>query len=137
MELWNACREARLFEDVDYGQWGLVLLSPSSSAERTSEAREARPSEFRPDDIVIGEFIGDQELVVVASSESGRRPVLIALPLDGRHEWFLAAMTLGEFLARYFDANGDKYWEEPGSTPSQSCVNVKARVDNNGASATE
>jgi hypothetical protein len=68
---WAACREARLFEDVDYGQWGLALLAPSASAARTAQEREARPSEFGPDDIVLGEFLGDQELLVLAPSEKG------------------------------------------------------------------
>ena len=34
-ELWASCRSGRLFEDVDYGQWGLVLLDPESSFART------------------------------------------------------------------------------------------------------
>jgi hypothetical protein len=36
VEAWSVSRESRLFEDVDYGQWGLVLLSPAASAERTA-----------------------------------------------------------------------------------------------------
>jgi hypothetical protein len=111
LELWAACREARLFEDVDYGQWGLALLTPEASAARTAQEREARPIDFRPDDVVIGEFLGDQELVVLAPSETGQRRVLIALPLDSRAHWLAAAPSLGEFLATYFDAAGDKYWE--------------------------
>lgn len=110
-DLWAACREARLFEDVDYGQWGLTLLSPSASASRTANERDARPSDFKPDDVVVGEFLGDQELLVLAPSESGQRRVLIALPLDSRADWFGAAGDLGEFLVRYFDSSGEKYWE--------------------------
>jgi hypothetical protein len=111
LELWASCREARLFEDVEYGQWGLVLLGPAASRARTAQERAARPSDLRPDDVVVGEFLGDQELVVLAPSEAGRRRVLIALPLDGRDDWFAAASSLGEFLVRYFDAAGEKYWE--------------------------
>ncbi len=111
VDLWAACREARLFEDVDFGQWGLALLAPSASATRTTQERDARPSDLRPDDIVLGEFLGDQELLVLAPSETERRRVLIALPLDRRADWFGAAPGLGEFLARYFDSAGDKYWE--------------------------
>ena len=37
VQAWSVSRESRLFEDVDYGQWGLVLLSPTTSAERTAE----------------------------------------------------------------------------------------------------
>jgi hypothetical protein len=111
VDLWAACREGRLFEDVDHGQWGLALLAPSASAARTAQERGARPLEFRPDDIVLGAFLGDQELLVLAPSESGWRRILIALPLDDRSDWFGAAEDLGQFLKQYFDHVGDKYWE--------------------------
>jgi hypothetical protein len=111
VELWMMSRETRLFEDVENGQWGLVLLTPEGSAGCTAREREARPSDLRPDDIVIGEFLGDQELVVLAPSETGRRRMLIALPLDHRGDWFGAASNLGEFLENYFDAGGTKFWE--------------------------
>lgn len=111
LELWTVCRTARLFEDVDHGQWGLVLLSPSASAARTAQEREARPEEIRLDDVVLGEFLGDLELLLLAPSEIGRRRVLITLPLDGRADWAGAASGLREFLDRYFDNWGDKYWE--------------------------
>jgi hypothetical protein len=60
---WSTSRQWRLLEDVDYGQWGLVLLSPAASAQRTAEERARRPAACRVDDVVIGEFLGDQELV--------------------------------------------------------------------------
>lgn len=109
--LWMACREARLYEDIDYGQWGLALLSPSASASRTAREHEDRPFELKPDDIVLGEFLGDQELLVLAPSEADRRRILVALPLDSRTEWFGVASDLGSFLMQYFDASGNKYWE--------------------------
>lgn len=111
VDLWAVSRETRLFEDVDHGQWGLALLTPSASATRTAQERDARPVDLRPEDVVLGEFLGDQELLVLAQSETGRRRVLIALPLDSRAHWFGAAPDLGEFLARYFDSAGEKYWE--------------------------
>lgn len=37
-ELWSVIDAARLFEDVDYGQWGLVLLDQNGSRERTLKA---------------------------------------------------------------------------------------------------
>lgn len=111
ISLWAACRTARLFEDQDYGQWGLILLDPAASAARTAREREERPSEFHSDDIVVGEFLGDQELLVLAPSETGQRRMLVALPLDSRTEWFGAAQSIGLFLDQYFDHVGDKYWE--------------------------
>jgi hypothetical protein len=109
--LWSACRGARLFEDVEYGQWGLVILDPKTSAVRTVEERTARPHDLRSDDVVIGEFLGDQELLVIAPSERGQRRILVALPLDPRDDWFGAADALDQFLEKYFDASGDKFWE--------------------------
>jgi hypothetical protein len=113
MLVWRASRESRLFEDVDYGQWGLVLLSPAAAAERTATERAQRPEAYRDDDVVVGEFLGDQELVVLAPSEAGRGHVLIALPLDDRVDWFSAADDLAGFLDRYLEALGNKYWERP------------------------
>lgn len=109
VEAWTTARQARLFADVDYGQWGLVLLPPNESAQRTEKERSARSGEYRPGDVVVGEFLGDQELVVL---EGGSARVLIALPLDDRSDWFIAAEDLGQFLASYFEHGGDKFWEQ-------------------------
>jgi hypothetical protein len=111
VEAWSVSRESRLFEDVDYGQWGLVLLSPTASAHRTAEQRAERPDDYRPDDVVIGEFLGDLELLVMAPSEAGNRRILVALPLYDRPAWYAAASSLAQFLEKYLAAHGDKYWE--------------------------
>jgi hypothetical protein len=110
VQVWSVSRQARLFEDVEYGQWGLVLLSPAASAQRTAEERARRPGIYRADDVVIGEFLGDQELVVLAPSEI-RGHVLVALPLDDRGDWYPAASDLAEFLDRYLSAFGNTFWE--------------------------
>ena len=111
---WLTSRQSRLFEDVDYGQWGLVLLSPAAAAQRTARERAHRSGAYRSEDMVIAEFLGDQDLVVVAPSESDpRRRVLIALPMDDRPDWCGAASSVAEFLDRYLRAFGDKYWEQP------------------------
>jgi hypothetical protein len=114
--LWHACRSARLFEDVAQGLWGLVLLDPHDSAQRTQLERQRRAGDFRADDVVIGELLGDQELLVIAPSEHADRRILVALPLDARADWYGSGGELAEFLERYFDAGGDKYWEPPRRT---------------------
>jgi len=111
VELWRNCREARLFEDQDYGQWGLIMLSPDTSARRTAQEQGERASDYRGDDIVLGEFLGDQELLVFAPSGERNRRILVALPLDDRADWFGVADDLGEFLGRYYATGGEKYWE--------------------------
>ncbi len=109
--LWKECRAARLFEDLDYGQWGLILLDPGASARRTAKERHDRPSEFLPGDVVIGEFLGDLDLLVVAPSEAGVHRVLVALPLDGRSDWYGVGADLATFLGRFVTVGGEKFWE--------------------------
>lgn len=109
--LWTICRRAHLYEDVDYGQWGLILLDPKTSARVTSE-KIRTDKNFRKDDLVIGSFIGDLEHVVIAPSESAQRRILIALPLDKREDWYGVGADLGEFLEGYFQTRGAKYWTE-------------------------
>lgn len=109
--LWSTSRESWLFEDTEYGQWGLHLLRPADSSTRTSTERSRRPNDIRPDDVVLGEFLGDSELLVHAPSEVGGRRYLVALPMDPREDWYAAGGSAAEVLERLLDANGDKYWE--------------------------
>lgn len=106
-EFWRLTGGARLFEDPDYGQLGLVLLSTAASRDRTDGEYEARPDEITQDDIVFGEFLGDQELLIY----SGVEGVLVALPLDDRVDWYRAAPTRIGFLERFSASQGEKFWE--------------------------
>ena len=54
VDLWQTCREADLFVDIDYGQRGLRLLSPAASRARTALEQVQRPGDFGPGDIVVG-----------------------------------------------------------------------------------
>ncbi|MEA5456296.1 hypothetical protein SPF06_16285 [Sinomonas sp. JGH33] len=42
--------------------------------------------------------------------------VLVALPLDSRRDWYRAAPSLAEFLMKYREALGNKYWKGVAST---------------------
>ena len=75
------------FRGCRLGQWGLMLLPPANAAKRTAGERVLRPNAYRAGDIIIGEFLGDQELLVFAPSEVNRGQVLIALPMDDRPDW--------------------------------------------------
>jgi hypothetical protein len=108
VELWQAASGAELFVDVTYGQWGLRLLTPAVSAERSRHEFLERPSDIRPDDVVLGEFLGDQDLLVV---DVDGQP-LIALPLDVRADWYAPADSLGGFIDRYVASDGKKFWSD-------------------------
>ena len=109
--LWADCREAELFCDVNYGQWGLRILSPQGSVESLESQMHDRPSDFAPNDVVVGEFLGDLEFLVFAPSEEGNRRVLIALEMDSRDEWYGVDDSLDEFLQNYLEAQEAKFWE--------------------------
>jgi len=110
-DLWTATREAWLFVDVEYGQWGLHLLTAKACADQTAAQRAQRPDDFAADDIVFGEFLGDSELLVCASRELDDRRYLIALPLDPRSDWPAAGSSVSAVLDRYLASEGEKYWE--------------------------
>ena len=109
-QLWQVAREAELFVDVDYGQWGLRLLTPAASAARTALEKDERPEDFEEADLVIGEFLGDGELVVL--DRDGR--VVIAAEIEPRPQWTIAADNLAQLLSGFFKADGQKYWEPSG-----------------------
>ncbi|MBZ0234066.1 MAG: hypothetical protein K8M05_17180 [Deltaproteobacteria bacterium] len=117
-DLWGACCGARLFADVSYGQWGLVLLDPFSSAARTAQEKGIRPAEYRPDDMIVGEFLGDSDVVVLCPSEAGSRRVLIAPPLDPRDTWFAVGPELADLITAFHDSNGEKFWVRPSAQMS-------------------
>lgn len=111
VQFWSQYQGASLFEDVEYGQWGLVLLSAEESCGRTVLEFDRRSADFNPQDIVVGEFRGDQDLLVYTPGEDGRGSLLVALPLDPRSEWYSVGDSLEKFLARFIESEGNKFWE--------------------------
>jgi hypothetical protein len=108
-DLWRLTRTADLFVDADFGQWGLRLLNPEASATRTRKERALRPTDYEPNDVVLGEFLGDQDLLVIGANGS----VLVALPLDPRQDWYRPATNLSRFLIEFVAKKGAKFWELP------------------------
>jgi hypothetical protein len=111
-KFWQNARSARLYEDIEYGQWGMVILSPLESARRTRYERRTRSEDIRDDDIVFAEFLGDSDLVLVHASSGC---VIIAGGIDRRRDWPSAASSVIEFLSKYTSAQGMKYWEPGGA----------------------
>jgi hypothetical protein len=111
--LWDKTSSLRLFEDMNYGQWGLILWSPNQVISEQEKRIAQRKEDFHPGDLIIGEFLGDADLLVLrcdeASPDFGN--VIIALPLDSREEWYVAANSLESFLSQFLAAKGDKFWE--------------------------
>lgn len=110
---WNSFRRARLFEDVSFGQWGLALFDCRETIGRTDRWRCDRPDEYLSGDLVAGEFLGDGELLIVRGDRSScdYAKVLIALPIDPRIHWYVAADSLRDFVESFIKFEGAKFWE--------------------------
>jgi hypothetical protein len=121
--LWDETSGLALFADIVAGQSGLVIWSPEQTSIRHQyyvsirQSKIALPTRkpllFAGGDLCIGEFLGDDELLVIrcdpTSSDFGS--ILIALSLDPRDEWYNPASSLGEFLQSFVEAHGEKFWE--------------------------
>lgn len=120
LEFWREFRTARLFEDRRYSQWGLVLVSPERAQELTNKLHRERARDALPGDIVVGEFLGDSDLLIARADPTAadHGTILVALALDRRQDWARVGFTLAEFLCRYAQANGAKFWETAGDAAS-------------------
>jgi hypothetical protein len=113
-ELWRAASEIRLLDDVNYGQWGCILWNPAEVVAKHQKAMSGRGEEdFRPGDLIIGEFRGDSDLVLLRCDSTCKDygSVLIALPLDPRDEWPCVAISVVDFIRRFLACPGQKYWD--------------------------
>jgi hypothetical protein len=110
---WAVAREAALFKDAQYGQWGVQILSPAAAISKTERYRHQRARDFRSGDLVVGRFFGDSDLLVLRCDEasSDRGSILVALPLDLRSDWPVVARSFREYLEELIATEGDKYWE--------------------------
>ncbi len=111
-DFWRSNDGASLFEDHEYGQWGLRIFSTLDAITRTTKFMTDRPAECRPGDLVIGEFLGDSDQLIIRCDRTlpDYGSVLVALPLDTRDVWDVAAASLETFLAAYASTHGEKFW---------------------------
>lgn len=89
-----------------------VSSAPSDGVERLSFEISNRPEEFRDDDVVVGEFLGDTELLIYSPSCEGAARVSVALPLAPRRDWYAIGPSLSEVFEKMMVLGGRKYWEE-------------------------
>ncbi|MFN9342229.1 MAG: hypothetical protein ACK6A8_17215 [Planctomycetota bacterium] len=110
---WKNYKSARLFEDRQFGQWGLEILDPSESRLATSEYDLDRERDRRFGDRVIGRFFGDSEVLLIRCDPSAPDYgcIIVALPLDSRKDWPLVGNSFSEFFERYAKGEGAKFWE--------------------------
>lgn len=102
---WSIYRGGHLFQDIDYGQWGLHLFSPSEAEFETKRQTELGRG-LEKGDIVIAEFRGDLDLMIV--DKTGH--TFVGMPLDPRGAW-PRWNSFHQFMRSYVDNDGNKHWE--------------------------
>jgi hypothetical protein len=111
-EFWLYAECARLFEDLEYGQWGIEILCPRDAINESKLQLLERPEDFKDSDLVLGRFLGDSDLLIVTcSSDNDYGSTLVAKPLDKRKDWPCLARSLSRFFVEYMNYQGDKFWE--------------------------
>ena len=114
-EFWGHHREAELFKDDEFGQWGLHILTPNAALRMTTEERSRRPRDYRDGDLVLGRFYGDSELLILEGArERSESRVRVAMPTDERDDWPTVAVSFQDFLEKFVLSQGQKYWEVRG-----------------------
>ncbi|MCY7334181.1 MAG: SMI1/KNR4 family protein, partial [Pseudanabaena sp. CAN_BIN31] len=90
----------------------LIIWSPQEVLEKQQTLRR-NSNEFESEDLIIGEFLGDSDLLIVRcnpnTTDFGQ--IIIALPIDHRADWYYLAYSLPEFLQRFITSQGEKFWE--------------------------
>ncbi|AYA01712.1 SMI1/KNR4 family protein [Acinetobacter sp. WCHAc010034] len=112
-DFYSISNGADLFKDKIYGQWGLKLYSLNELAYASKTYQQDRAEDTLEGDLIIGEFYGDSDLLLVRcdpnSDDYGF--ILVVLPLDQRKDWYLAANNFEEFISKFYNSQGDKFWE--------------------------
>ena len=69
--------------------------------------------EFRAGDVLVGEFLGDLERVLLRCEHDSHDfgSVMIVAELDPRQDWFKPSRSILDFLEQFVAAEGEKFWE--------------------------
>lgn len=99
-----------LFKDDEYGQWGLKIYSFEELKEMNEYARTWKDN-LEDTDLVIGEFLGDLDLLIISHDKKDYGQVSISIPHYDRKDWYNLHINFKEFLSKYIESDGNKFWE--------------------------
>jgi hypothetical protein len=111
VDMWNEASSVELFRDVTYGQWGLILWDPRAALAGTLK-RTTRLDDRRPGDLLLCEFLGDVEKLLLRCDPSAADfgYVVVEPGMDRRKDWKTVGESLEDFLTKYLRAKGEKFW---------------------------
>ncbi len=100
------------------GLSGLYIYSPDQALVRhkyyyIKEKQLAKTIEdIQKGDFIIGEYIGEQQFVLIRCDENTKDfgEILMTQPIRPREEWPIVGTSLIDFLETYYSA-GEKFWD--------------------------
>lgn len=104
-EFWRHTSGGPLLVDEQFGICGLTLYGPEQAKQQTLGRIEAG-YELSESDRVIGEFIGDTDMLIV----DDHNRVIISTASYPRDDWYTFE-SLSDVLSKYIQAGAEKYWE--------------------------
>jgi hypothetical protein len=108
---WSKVEKAKLFLDIDHAQWGLQIFSAENSFIKTNEYLIDRIEDARANDVIIGSFYGDSELLLLSCNFDDYGCTYIVDSYYGRNDWDKASSSFYEFISYYISQEGEKYWQ--------------------------
>jgi hypothetical protein len=111
--LWDQCSGLFLYEEACCRQRGLVIVSPFDAVMKTRKYLQERADDAKPGDLILGEFWGDQRLVLFRCDKDADDygAIMIVAEKDERAKWYVPERSLDAFLVHYMDARGEDYWD--------------------------
>ncbi|GAB5904564.1 hypothetical protein [Mycobacteroides chelonae] len=107
-EFWLRTAGGLLLVDERFGICGLTLHDPDG-AKQTARDRASYGYEIFESDYVVGEFIGDTDMLII----DAQGKVVISTGSYPRDDWYTFD-SLADVLRRYVGAEAEKYWELTG-----------------------
>lgn len=104
-ELWTRTSGGPLLVDEQFGICGLVLHGPAEARQRSRD-RADHGYDISESDWVLGEFIGDTDMLVI-DAEGG---VLVSAGSYPGGDWYRFDSLVGLLLG-YVESHAEKYWE--------------------------
>lgn len=113
-QLWDLCGGMMLYGDDLWCPGGLVICAPCVEElfRLNSDYQDRKSDSTAPGDLIIGEFRSDLELVLIRCDRNNTDcgSILIVAEMEPRPDWKRVAFSIEEFLIKYMDAHGEKYW---------------------------
>jgi SMI1 / KNR4 family (SUKH-1) len=114
-ELWDACGGMLLYGDDLWLPWGLLVCSPTETG---FVKQNNRYQKVWREWVLFGDLVfatlqdaGEPTLIRCDKNADDYGSIVVIAQMDERSGWYKAASSLEEFLIRFMDAHGDKYWE--------------------------